>query len=284
MVKLYFAEDVKLRRTLYSLLIVISIVIGVAYFENGGEILLSFMYSFVSFVFLRLAMESTVEHIDKNKLKKILTILYEDRDPAKFLEEIEESIDFESIEKAQITDILIHKSIANCYLGNWEKANSILDYVADKTEDENFILKLSFYRIMFKILQGKTDRISKDIEIFEALLTSKKTVKLRRSTLKSDKNKMKYLNSFDIRILECDLLSKICDGGELSKEDEAVLDKLLKLEDTALRLEMLHYYAATNKIFENEISEAKEYLMKIDVDKGNTIIQKKSKKLLATLT
>jgi hypothetical protein len=278
--KLYFSKNKKQARNLYLLALVITVIIAIIVFNVREYDFLAIMYAFVAFVLLRIIVNSYVKRKDDKALYSLLNILYDRRNPELFLNEIEDKINFENLSKKQITNILIHKAIAKCYNGEIDEAKDLLTYIESKTEDDNSLLKLLFYKIMFKIIDGQSKGITEEIIAFKELTRLKKTDKIVKSNLKSDKTQLKYLEFFDNKINECDLLSKIVKSERLSKANDQLLDGYIKNADSQLQYEMLNYFAAVNKVNKNDLPEAINFLVKIETFPiGNTVIQKKALKL-----
>jgi hypothetical protein len=255
-------------------------VIVVAVNLVGKDAYLAIMYGFVAFVFLRIIVNSYVKRKDVKAFNSLLNILFEQRNPKFFLQEIKEKINPNYLDKKQITTIQINKAIALCYGGDIAGAINLLSYVEERTEDENALLKIAFYHIMFKIIDETSDGVYEEILALKKLLKSKSTQRLLKSNLKSDRIQIKYLKSFENKILECELLLKIVNSEKLSFDDNELFKVLIEEKDSKLKYEMLYYFAAINMLSEGDRSGAIDFLSKIETTTiCNTIIQRRSLKL-----
>lgn len=278
--ELYFNEYTKLRRNLYYLVFLISIIIAIIAWIVGKDVFLGVMYAFVAFVFLRIIVNNYVQKKDDKAFNSLLNILYDQRKPKSFLIEIKDKIDFKNLNKKQITTFLTHKAIAKCYNGDIVGAIDLLKYAEQRTDDDNALLKLSFYHILFKIIDEKMDGVNEEILAFKELLKLKMTEKLLKSNLKSDKIQIKYLKFFENKILECELLEKIVNHEKLSNDNDEFLKSIIEGATSKLNYEMLHYFSAINKISEGDEAGASVLLAKIETTPiCNTIIQTRSLKL-----
>lgn len=279
--KLYFDENTNLKRKFYYLQIIIIIIMEISIYRSLGNAFIAIMLTILTFIFLRIVLNNYVRVKDDRAFYAMISILYDQRNPKKFLKEIDDRITFGNLSKNKVITVLIHKSIAKCYNGEIDEAKDLLNELVKQTEDENALVKISFYQIMFKIIEEKIDSIDDDILTFKKIINSKKTEKLTKSKLKSDIVQLKFLEYFDTRIFESELLSMIIRADKLTYNHNELFGYFLKSETSKLRSEMLNYYAAVNLVNIGDKAGAIDYLGKIDtLPVYNTVIQKRAIELL----
>lgn len=268
---LYFTENMKLRKILYTIDIALAAIYTGIAFSTRSPLQASTAVAIIA-VFLVVLSNTILNRRDDSKVGRLLNVLYRECNPALFIEDVNREIDLTAVNNEVRTLVLLHKANALCYEGLFSDAHKIIDELnasLKKESDRYLILSNS---INYRLIEENYEGLDEDIE------------DLQNHIKQSGKKAKKKTFLTNMGVMQKKLQLKISRGEKLNSSEVNTLWEITKLGGNNLNLETLRYYSSLFLLQEKDIKGAIEQLKKIAFNEENTVIEKRAKKLFTSLT
>lgn len=265
--KLFFSKSNRLFKKTHIIMIVFSIMLIVLLFFLKG-LLISLMYGFVTYISCRIIACYLIKINDNKLFTNLLSILYDSCNPVEFLKAINTEIDYSRLDKEQTTTLLIHRANALAFSGEIDVANEILDTLDSKLElqDSDKLLILN-NKVTFSLIE----------KAFEGREINEN--KFNYSIQKLEAIDSPYINNST----QDKIIYKIINNIKLTDVETDDLWLFIKHSGSKLNKETLYYFASIHLLNDGDRNGAIDELQQINIDCGNTVVQRGAFKFLEKL-
>jgi hypothetical protein len=267
-----FKENIKQRKIMIAGCIALFVAIIIAIASRGGSIQ-HYGFAFLGLLVMTLVVNFIVDINDRRSLDYILSLLYHECDPERFIETIESRVDALKIQPQMAKTLELHKANALCYEGKEQEAIAILQKYQKTTTIDSEKVLFAGNIISYKILNNDLEGLEEEIETYRNFIAQVyEGVK--------GKDREYHENNFMQKNIEF----KIATGKEITEDElHFIWEKVEREFGNEINKENLRLYAALYLRNIGDISGAIEQIGFIRTESGNTITQRRALSLLQSL-
>lgn len=267
-----FQENMKQRKIMYTGCIALFVAIIIAVASHGGSIQ-HYGFAFLGLLVTILVVNFIVDINDRRSLDYMLSVLYHECNPERFIETIERRINASKIPPKMAQTLELHKANALCYEGKEKEAIAIVKKYQKTTTIDSEKVLFAGNIISYKLLNNDLEGLEEEIEIYRNYIAQVyEGVK--------GKDRAYHENNFTQKNIEY----KIATGKEISEDElHFIWEKVEKKFGNEINKENLRFYAALYLRNIGDIAGAIEQIGFIRTESGNTITQRRALSLLQSL-